>query len=150
MKFVIIILLLYLTACSDSSSVPESSKKAEVIIPTTVKEGAANISWTAPLSYTDQTILERLGGYKLYISKDRNEIASKTISPIVLGPETVNIRVEELELDVYYFGITAVDIDNIEGEMSEIIERQITKGQLTQFLSCNMTYEYGATVMNCI
>jgi hypothetical protein len=112
--------------------------------------GAATLSWSAPTAYTDGTRISELSGYKIYYSPNIEEVSQRKSLPALLAPQMDNIALEDLTPELWYFAISAVDINNVEGELSVILSKQIREGELAQpLLRCENVYEYGSYEMRC-
>lgn len=149
-KHLTVFIILLLTACSSGGNSPQPEPSpTPAPSPSPSNKGVALLSWVAPVAYTDQTKIEKLKGFNLYVSKNREEISSKKVVPIFLSSDRSNTQIEELDLDTYHFSITAVDGNEIEGEMSEIVTKKIDGSQPSQFLNCGTEYTNGSYVITC-
>lgn len=145
------LVLLLLAACGSDNPTPSAPapKPAPPPAPPPVLSGEASVSWVAPNAYTDQTRIDRLNGFNLYISKNRDEVSQKTALPTFIGASSDNVVIADLELEVYYFGITAIDGNDVEGEMSEILSKKIEPGEQSAPLSCETSYQGGSYFISC-
>jgi predicted small lipoprotein YifL len=150
-KILAIILVGALAACGNTGPGLEDAPAPKPSPPpVAIATGSATLSWTAPTSYTDGTRIPALSGYKIYYSPDVKDVAQRRSLPALLAPSMDNIALEELTSGLWYFAISAVDIDNVEGELSVILSKEIREGELARpLLRCENAYEYGRYEMRC-
>lgn len=76
--------------------------------------GSATLSWTAPTTYTDDTVLTELGGHNIYI--DNGKGYTKLIS--IDNPSISTYIVENLSPGTYSLVVTAFDSNGMESAFS--------------------------------
>lgn len=150
MRLLAIPLLLLLSACGGEDKVPEPETPRPQPPVTSLDTGSAMLSWQAPESYTDGTRIQSLGGYKIYYSPNIAEVSGRQSIPALLSPQLDNIALEELSPGQWYFAISAVDSNNVEGELSVILSKNVRPGEGARpLLNCENYYEYGEYSIRC-
>jgi hypothetical protein len=90
---------------------------------TTPTTGDVSLSWVAPATRTDGSVLElnELSGYRLYMGT-----SADNLSPVVdLDDFTLTNHVmENLESGTYYFAITAYDQNGNESDLSNVVAKE--------------------------
>jgi fibronectin type 3 domain-containing protein len=90
---------------------------------TTPTTGNVSLSWVAPATRTDGSVLElnELSGYRLYMGT-----SADNLSPVVdLDDFTLTNHVmENLESGTYYFAITAYDQNGNESDLSNVVAKE--------------------------
>jgi hypothetical protein len=89
---------------------------------TTVSNGRATLSWTAPTENTDGSTLANLSGYRIRYGTNA---ASLTQSIMINNVSVTTYVVEDLAPATWYFAITAVNSAGIESEYSNVANKQI-------------------------
>lgn len=150
MKLLAVLLLLLLSACGGEDAPIQPPQPKPLAPAPTLDTGYAILSWAAPESYTDGTRIEELGGYKIYYSPNIEEVSSRRSLPALLSPQLDNIALEELSPGSWYFAIAAIDANNVEGELSAVLSKNIQAGiNPGPQLVCENHYEYGAYSIRC-
>ncbi|MEJ2621071.1 MAG: putative Ig domain-containing protein [Candidatus Thiodiazotropha sp.] len=90
---------------------------------TTPTTGSVSLSWVAPSTRTDGSVLElnELSGYRLYMGT-----SADNLSPVLdLDDYTLTDHVmENLESGTYYFAITAYDQSGNESDLSNVVAKE--------------------------
>jgi hypothetical protein len=85
---------------------------------------AATLSWVAPTTNTDGSALTDLGGYRIYYGTSSNQLTS-TIT--INNPGLQIYVVDDLPIGTtYYFAMTAITYDGVEGADSPIVSKLIS------------------------
>jgi hypothetical protein len=89
---------------------------------TTVANGRATLSWTAPTENTDGSTLSNLAGYRIRYGTS----ASALTQTIVIDNASVTTYVvENLSPATWYFAVTAVNSQGAESGNSNVANKQI-------------------------
>ncbi|MGX5172747.1 fibronectin type III domain-containing protein [Aliikangiella sp. IMCC44653] len=83
--------------------------------------GMASVSWNPPSTNTDDSPLEDLIGFKIYVGE-----SVETLSPKVTidDPQTYSHVIDELKPNTtYYFAVTAINSQGIESDYSNIANK---------------------------
>lgn len=89
---------------------------------TTVSNGRATLSWTAPTANTDGSTLSNLAGYRIRYGTS----ASALTSTIAIDNASVTtFVVENLSPATWYFAVTAVNSQGAESTNSNVANKQI-------------------------
>jgi hypothetical protein len=95
---------------------------AFAIAVTTVANGRATLSWTAPTENTDGSTLSNLAGYRIRYGTS----ASALTQTIVIDNSSVTTYVvENLSPATWYFAVTAVNSQGAESSNSNVANKQI-------------------------
>jgi len=108
-----------LTGChpdgsSSLSSPQQVSNKADA--------GTATLSWEAPTTTTNGTMLTDLAGYRIYYGLDSADL-SETVDLATIGVQTYVI--DNLGAGTWYFAIKAVTSAGIESALSNVVSKTI-------------------------
>lgn len=107
-------------AVSDGQA--STALSAFAIAVTTVSNGRATLSWTAPTSNTDGSTLSNLTGYRILYGTS----ASSLTNTIAINNASVTTYVvENLSPATWYFAITAVNSQGAESSNSNVANKQI-------------------------
>jgi hypothetical protein len=99
-----------------------ASLNAFAIAVTTVSNGRATLSWTAPTENTDGSTLANLSGYRIRYGTS----AGALTSTIVINNASVTTYVvEDLAPATWYFAVTAVNSQGAESSYSNVANKQI-------------------------
>ncbi len=81
--------------------------------------GSATLSWVAPVARTDGSplALSQLNGYRVYSGESANELEKLAE---ITDYTTTSYMVSGLTVGTHYFAVTAVDVNGIESDYSEI------------------------------
>jgi hypothetical protein len=127
----LILASLFLGACvSDNSA--STSNPSNVVISNTDPStggdtanytGTASLSWLPPTENTDGSTLTDLVGYKIYYGTSPDNLTN-VISNISIG--ITNYVIDNLKTNTtYYFSMTAVNLNNVESDLSNIVSKNI-------------------------
>jgi hypothetical protein len=109
-------------AISVSDGHESTALSAFAIAVTTVSNGRATLSWTAPTENTDGSTLGNLSGYRIRYGTS----ASALTSTIVIENASVTTYVvEDLAPATWYFAVTAVNTTGAESAYSNVANKQI-------------------------
>jgi hypothetical protein len=109
-------------AITVSDGQASTALSAFAIAVTTVSNGRATLSWTAPTSNTDGSTLANLSGYRILYGTS----ASSLTNTIVINNASVTTYVvENLAPATWYFAITAVNSQGAESSNSNVANKQI-------------------------
>lgn len=88
----------------------------------TVKPTSALLSWTAPVTRTDGSLLpiSEIAGYKVYVGSSATELGFKANIP---DPYTLEHQITQLGEGTYYFAVTTYDHANLESELSSVVSK---------------------------
>jgi len=89
---------------------------------TTVSNGRATLSWTAPTANTDGSTLSNLAGYRILYGTSASSLTN-TIA--INNPSVTTYVVENLSPATWYFAITAVNSQGAESGNSNVANKQI-------------------------
>lgn len=107
---------------SVSDGAANTSLNAFTIVVTTVANGRATLSWTAPTQNTDGSTLSNLSGYRIRYGTS----AGALTSTIVINNASVTTYVvEDLAPATWYFAVTAVTSAGAESGNSNVANKQI-------------------------
>jgi hypothetical protein len=109
-------------AISVSDGQTSAALNAFAIAVTTVSNGRATLSWTAPTENTDGSTLSNLAGYRIRYGTS----ASSLTNTIVIDNASVTTYVvENLAPATWYFAVTAVNSSGSESSNSNVANKQI-------------------------
>ena len=109
-------------AISVSDGQASTALSGFAIAVTTVSNGRATLSWTAPTQNTDGSTLSNLAGYRIRYGTN----ASSLTSTIVINNVSVTTYVvEDLAPATWYFAVTAVNSGGSESSYSNVASKQI-------------------------
>jgi hypothetical protein len=82
-----------------------------------------DLSWSPPATRTDGSvlILSDLEGYRIYSGSSPDQL----ILLIDLIDSTTDYSISNLSPGIYYFAVTAYDVDGLESGFSEIVAKEI-------------------------
>ena len=107
-------------AVSDGKA--STALSAFAIAVTSVANGHATLSWTAPTQNTDGSTLSNLAGYRIRYGTS----ASSLTNTIVIDNASVTTYiVEDLSPATWYFAVTAVNAQGAESSNSNVANKQI-------------------------
>ncbi|HKU16635.1 MAG TPA: putative Ig domain-containing protein [Steroidobacteraceae bacterium] len=109
-------------AISVSDGKVSTSLSPFAIAVTTVSNGRATLTWTAPTENTDGSTLANLAGYKIRYGTNA---ASLTQSITISNVSVTTYVVEDLAPATWYFAITAVNSAGIESDQSNVANKRI-------------------------
>jgi hypothetical protein len=89
---------------------------------TTVSNGRATLSWTAPTENTDGSALSNLAGYRIRYGQSA---ASLTNTIVINNASVTTYVVEDLAPSTWYFAVTAVNSTGAESGYSNVANKQI-------------------------
>jgi hypothetical protein len=89
---------------------------------TTVSNGSATLSWTAPTQNTDGTALANLAGYRIRYG---TSAGSLTNTIVVSNASVTTFVVENLAPATWFFAVTAVNSTGTESTSSNVANKQI-------------------------
>jgi putative Ig domain-containing protein len=95
---------------------------AFAIAVTTVANGRATLSWTAPTENTDGTTLSNLAGYRIRYGTSASSLTSTIL---VDNASVTTYVVENLSPATWYFAVTAVNSQGAESTNSNVASKQI-------------------------
>ena len=95
---------------------------AFAIAVTTVANGRATLSWTAPTENTDGSTLANLAGYRIRYGTSASAL-TQTIA--IDNPSVTTYVVENLSPATWYFAVTAVNSQGAESSNSNVANKQI-------------------------
>jgi hypothetical protein len=107
---------------SVSDGKANTSLNSFAIAVTTISNGRATLSWTAPTENTDGSTISNLSGYRIRYGKS----AGALTSTIVINNASVTTYVvEDLAPATWYFAVTAVNSSGAESSYSNVANKQI-------------------------
>ena len=109
--FIICSSLFLLQGCGGSSSEKQQPEGSVGSGP-----GKATLSWESPTSNADGSSLTDLAGYRIYYAK--TSPLSKANSPRINLGNFTTYAVSGLDLETYYFAVSALDFNGNESELS--------------------------------
>jgi hypothetical protein len=109
-------------AISVSDGAASTAMSAFAIAVTTVSNGRATLSWTAPTENTDGSTLANLAGYRIRYGTSASSL-SQTI--VVDNASVTTYVVEDLAPAKWYFAVTAVASSGAESSYSNVANKQI-------------------------
>jgi hypothetical protein len=89
---------------------------------TTVSNGSATLSWTAPTENTDGSTLANLAGYRIVYGTSASAL---TNTIVINNPSVTTFVVENLAPATWYFAVTAVNSSGSESSNSNVANKQI-------------------------
>jgi hypothetical protein len=105
-----------------SDGTANAALSAFAVAVTTVANGRATLSWTAPTENTDGSTLANLAGYRIRYGTS----ASSLTSTVVIDNASVTtFVVEDLSPATWYFAVTAVNSQGAESTNSNVANKQI-------------------------
>ncbi len=107
-------------AVSDGQA--STSLNAFAIAVTTVANGRATLSWTAPTENTDGSALSNLSGYRIRYG---TSAGSLTNTIVIDNASVTTYVVENLAPATWYFAVTAVNSSGTESNNSNVANKQI-------------------------
>jgi len=105
-----------------SDGAQSAGLSAFAIAVTTVSNGRATLSWTAPTANTDGSTLSNLAGYRIRYG---TSAASLTNTIVVDNASVTTYIVENLSPATWYFAVTAVNSQGAESTNSNVANKQI-------------------------
>lgn len=84
--------------------------------------GTATLSWTPPTQNVDGTPLTNLAGYKIYYGVAEGDYPNEIL---INNPGIATYVVEYLTPNTYYFVATAVNVQGLEGEFSNVMSKTV-------------------------
>jgi hypothetical protein len=109
-------------AISVSDGTASAAMSGFAIAVTTVSNGRATLSWTAPTENTDGSTLANLAGYRIRYGTSAT-LLSQTI--VVDNASVTTFVVEDLAPATWYFAVTAVSSAGAESNYSNVGNKQI-------------------------
>jgi len=89
---------------------------------TTISNGSATLSWTAPTENTDGSALSNLSGYRIRYGTSASSLTS-TIT--ITNASVTTYVIEDLAPATWYFAVTAVNSTGSESSNSNVASKQI-------------------------
>lgn len=89
---------------------------------TTISNGSATLSWTAPTQNTDGSTLVNLSGYKISYG---TSASSLTNTIVITNPSVTTYMVEDLAPATWYFAVSAVTSAGVESSLSNVANKAI-------------------------
>ena len=89
---------------------------------TTISNGSATLSWTAPTENTDGSTLANLAGYRIVYGTSASAL---TNTIVINNPSVTTFVVENLAPATWYFAVTAVNSSGSESSNSNVANKQI-------------------------
>jgi len=77
------------------------------------------ISWTAPTQNTDNTDLTDLAGFRVYYGTSEDDLST------MVSVTDTKLTLTDLEPDIYYFAVVAVNELDVESEFSNIASKKV-------------------------
>ena len=111
------------TANQSQSQAQAQNPPAGNSIPAASGSTAATLSWSAPLLNADGSPLRDLTGFKIYYGQNANTMANSISIP---NASVSTFIVENLTSGTWYFGVTAVNSQGFEGQISNLATKTIT------------------------
>jgi hypothetical protein len=105
-----------------SGRLSSTALSAFAIAVTTVANGRATLSWTAPTENTDGSMLSNLAGYRIRYGTSSSAL-TQTI--VVDNASVTSYVVENLSPATWYFAVTAVNSQGAESSSSNVANKQI-------------------------
>ncbi len=87
-------------------------------------ESSVSLSWQAPTSNADGTPLGDLAGFRIYYGTD-SPLTADNATVVDLGDVT-SYTVSNLQPGVYYFAVSAVDLNGNASSLSDEVSAEIT------------------------
>jgi len=88
-----------------------------VVPPTTVKTGAATLSWQPPTQTTSGAVLTNLAGYRIYFGTTPANLAQAVV---LANPGITRYVVGGLTGSIWYFQMTAYDSNGMESPRTSV------------------------------
>ncbi|GEM_PF-5137738 len=90
----------------------------------TVKSASVILSWTAPTTRADGTVLDmtEIGGYKVYTG---SSVTDLTLVANVSDPYTMKYEFNALGEGIHYFAVSAYNTSGVESSMSVVVSKTI-------------------------
>lgn len=85
-------------------------------------DGSATLSWNPPTQNEDDSVLTDLSGYRIYYGRRTHEL-DETI--VLDNPGLTRYVVEGLAPGHWYFAMTSVNQDGVEGPRSEVVSKKV-------------------------
>jgi len=87
-------------------------------------KGTANLSWTAPTTRADNTVLpmSEIGGYKVYMGTTPSNL---TQYADISNPSQMEFTINQLGIGTYYFAVTTYNQYGAESTLSTIVSKTI-------------------------
>lgn len=108
-------------AISVSDGHESTALSAFAIAVTTISNGRATLSWTAPTENTDGSTLN-LSGYRIRYGTSANALTSTIV---IENASVTTYVVEDLAPTTWYFAVTAVNTTGAESAYSNVANKQI-------------------------
>lgn len=122
LKFLSTFIVIALVGCGGGE--PENNNNSTSNQNDTTTSGSATLSWTAPTTRSDGSLLpmSEIAGYKIYMGT--SVIALNFVADIddaYIMKHTMN----NLTGGTYYFAVSTYDINNIESDISSVVSKSI-------------------------
>jgi len=105
-----------------SDGAQSAGLSAFAIAVTSVSNGRATLSWTAPTANTDGSTLSNLAGYRIRYG---TSAASLTNTIVIDNASVTTYIVEDLSPATWYFAVTAINSQGAESTNSNVANKQI-------------------------
>lgn len=89
---------------------------------TTAPTGSAIVTWSAPQTNADGSVLTNLLGFRVYYGTNANVLASLRDVP---GAAASDTEFTKLAPGTYYFAVTAYTADGAESELSAVVSKDV-------------------------
>lgn len=125
--FYIFLVSIIVSACGGGAGETDSgaavNAEQEVGAVPEVIQQKVDLSWSPPATRTDGSvlILSDLEGYRIYSGSSPDQL----ILLIDLIDSTTDYSISNLSPGIYYFAVTAYDVDGLESGFSEIVAKEI-------------------------
>ena len=85
---------------------------------------SATLSWSVPTTRANGSALAlgELAGYEIYITTEKSG-TSKVVE--IKNPQKISHKVSDLSPDTYHFAVSALDINGLASELSEVVTKTI-------------------------
>jgi hypothetical protein len=107
---------------SESDGAANTALSPFAIAVTTVSNGRATLSWTAPTENTDGSSLSNLAGYRIRYG---TSAAALTQTIVINNASVTTYVVEDLAPSTWFFAVTAVTSSGTESTHSNVASKQI-------------------------